>query len=126
MEQSCQNPYCENPSVKEVPVSVTRASDQTRVLCAICKEAYSWGVQQGTMIAGKETIWLLVVADRGLIAQARAYGSKAVAEKGLLEYLQKHHDYTGQDDIDTVWKWLHDHDERFSVEIVRQRFEKMD
>ena len=125
MEQYCQNPHCENHSAKEVPVSVKKPSDHTRALCAICEEAYSWGVQHGTMSARKETIWLMAVADRGLIAQVRAYGSKTAAEKGLLEYLQKYHAYNGQGDTDTVWKWLHDHDECLSVEIVSQRVEKI-
>src|SRR4030042_329913 len=49
MEKYCQNPLCENEAVKQVPVSVREASDQKRSLCATCEEAYSWGVQQGTM-----------------------------------------------------------------------------
>jgi hypothetical protein len=51
MHEFCDNPYCENPGTKEVPVSVEKASDQKRTLCAPCHEAYSWGVQHGTMTA---------------------------------------------------------------------------
>jgi hypothetical protein len=47
MEKYCQNPLCENEAIKEVPVSVETASDQTRALCAACEEAYSWGLQHG-------------------------------------------------------------------------------
>jgi len=47
MEKYCQNPLCENEAVKEVPVSVETASDQTRALCAACEEVYAWGVQHG-------------------------------------------------------------------------------
>ena len=47
MEEYCQNPLCENEAVKEVPVSVDKASDQVRALCAACEEAYTWGVQHG-------------------------------------------------------------------------------
>jgi len=47
MEKYCQNPLCENEAIKEVPVSVEKASDQTRTLCAACEESYSWGVQHG-------------------------------------------------------------------------------
>jgi len=47
METYCQNPLCENQSVKEVPVSVDNPSDQVRSLCATCEEAYTWGVQHG-------------------------------------------------------------------------------
>jgi hypothetical protein len=50
MEEYCQNPLCENKAIKEVPVSVETASDQTRALCAACEESYSWGVQHGTMV----------------------------------------------------------------------------
>jgi hypothetical protein len=50
METYCQNPYCQGPSIKEVPVSVERPSDQVRSLCAACEEVYTWGVQHGTMI----------------------------------------------------------------------------
>jgi len=47
MKKYCQNPLCENKAVKEVPVSVETASDQTRALCAVCEEPYIWGVQHG-------------------------------------------------------------------------------
>jgi len=49
MNRFCENPLCENPAAKMVPVSVDRPSDRQRTLCAVCEEAYSWGVQQGTM-----------------------------------------------------------------------------
>jgi len=45
MEEYCQNPLCKNKAIKEVPVSVETASDQTRALCAACEEVYTWGVQ---------------------------------------------------------------------------------
>ena len=49
MKEYCQNPFCENKAVKEVPVSVEKPSDQTRSLCAACEESYTWGVQHGRM-----------------------------------------------------------------------------
>jgi len=51
MKDFCENPYCENPGAKVVPVSVNSPSDQKRTLCVPCEEAYSWGVQHGTIIA---------------------------------------------------------------------------
>ena len=51
MEEYCQNPLCENKAIKEVPVSVETASDQTRALCAACEESYSWGVQHGRCVS---------------------------------------------------------------------------
>jgi len=47
MKKYCQNSLCENEAVKEVPVSINKASDEMRSLCAVCEEAYSWGVQHG-------------------------------------------------------------------------------
>jgi len=47
MEDYCQNPLCENEATKEVAVSVNKPSDETRALCAVCEEAYTWGVQHG-------------------------------------------------------------------------------
>ena len=47
----CQNENCDSPSVKDVRVSVNRASDEVRSLCATCEEAYTIGVQHGTMLA---------------------------------------------------------------------------
>jgi len=49
MKEYCENPFCENKAVKDVPVSVDKPSDQTRSLCAACDEPYTWGVQHGRM-----------------------------------------------------------------------------
>jgi hypothetical protein len=49
MKEFCENEYCENPGAKVVPVSVDKPSDQRRTLCAPCEEAYTWGVQHGTI-----------------------------------------------------------------------------
>ena len=49
MKEFCENQYCESPGLREVPVSVRKAGDQRRTLCAACEEAYSCGVQHGRM-----------------------------------------------------------------------------
>jgi hypothetical protein len=54
MKEFCENPYCENPGAKAVPVSVIRRSDERRTLCAACEEAYTWGVQHGMIVAGAD------------------------------------------------------------------------
>ena len=59
----CDNTLCENPVFKEVPVSVRRAGDQKRSLCAACEEAYSTGVQHGTFVAREEAA---ILDDREL------------------------------------------------------------
>ena len=51
MKEFCQNPLCESPAAKTVPVSVDSPSDQRRRLCATCEEAYTWGAQHGKMTA---------------------------------------------------------------------------
>jgi hypothetical protein len=48
-DRYCDNTLCEWPAVKEVPISVERPSDGTRHFCASCEEAYSIGVQHGTI-----------------------------------------------------------------------------
>ena len=50
MEESCQNPLCENKAAKEVPVSMEAPGDQVKALCAACEEVYAWGVQHGGRI----------------------------------------------------------------------------
>jgi len=56
MNKYCQNPLCENEALKEVPVSMSKASDQVRALCAVCEEAYSWGVQHGKISSSRFSI----------------------------------------------------------------------
>ena len=123
MKEFCENPLCENQSVKEVPVSVDKPSDQVRSLCATCEEAYMWGVQHGGIIAQQEALWVVAVADKGIVAHARAYKSEDEAEMGLLEHLRKYQGYNGRDDIEAAYEWLSEHDERLSVEIVKSNLE---
>jgi len=120
MKAHCENPLCESRSVKKVPVSVRKHGDQVRALCATCEEAYTWGVQHGRMPALKGALWILAVADSGIVAYAGVYSSQAGAEKGLVEYLREYEDYDGQDEPEHVRSWLEEHDERLSVEIVEQ------
>jgi hypothetical protein len=54
MKEFCENQFCDSPGVKVVPVSVDSPSDQRRTLCATCEEAYTWGVQHGTITARKQ------------------------------------------------------------------------
>lgn len=54
MKEFCENEFCENPGAKVVPVSVSKPSDQKRTLCASCEEAFSIGVQHGTITTHQE------------------------------------------------------------------------
>ena len=49
MHETCENPNCESPSFKEVPISGEAPGDQVRSLCVVCEEAYGWGVQHGLL-----------------------------------------------------------------------------
>lgn len=117
MKEFCENTYCETRAVKEVPVSVRKPLDQTRSLCATCAEVYTWGVQHGRKITQPGKIWILAIADKGIIAHAQAYRSKAHAEKGVLEYLRNYERYDGSDEITEAYSWLAEHDERLSIDI---------
>ena len=73
MKEHCENPRCENPGAREVPVSVREPADQARTLCAPCEEAYTWGVQQGTMSAMGRLAFSQVdrlISERGFIVLA--------------------------------------------------------
>ena len=117
MKEFCENTWCETRAVKEVPVSVRKPSDQTRSLCATCAEVYTWGVQHGRRITQQGKMWILAIADKGIIAQAQAYHSKAKAERGVIAYLREYERYDGGDDFSEACRWLTEHDERLSVEI---------
>jgi hypothetical protein len=62
-------------------------------------------------------VWVLAVADRGLIVHTKAFGSKQEAEKALFEYLRSYENYDGPDDITKVCDWLAEHNERLSVDL---------
>jgi hypothetical protein len=121
MKEFCENHYCESPAVEEVPVSVRKASDQQRSLCRPCHEAYTWGVQHGKRVSQQSELWLVAIADRGLVAYIKSYGSEPLAMKGVASYLRTHHGYRGQLTREEVNAWLEENDERLSVEVICQK-----
>jgi len=56
MKKFCENPFCENEGIREVRVSVNRAADGKRTLCAACEEVFAWGVQHGRISAEAESL----------------------------------------------------------------------
>ena len=64
MEPFCQIPSCENPAIREVFVSQERAGDSTRSLCTPCEEAYSVGVQHGSIVERETAASQLKEKDR--------------------------------------------------------------
>ena len=123
MEEYCQNPLCENEAGKDVPVSVNRASDERRSLCAVCEEAYSWGVQHGRMTMTKKTVWIVAVTHRGDTVHAQVVESKLDAVKALAEYLRAHEDYAGPDELPGICNWMAQHDEHLGADIFAASLE---
>jgi len=64
--------------------------------------------------------WFVVLTDKCKIVRVRAYGSKTAARNGLFEYLREHRAYDGRENLRAVSKWLKEHDEHLSVNIVQQ------
>lgn len=120
MKEFCENTYCETRAVKEVSVSVRKPSDQVRSLCATCEEVFTWGVQHGRFVYQHNQLWLLAIADKGIVVYAHAYPNEKAAIEGLIEYLREYHQYQGAGDYQAIRLWLKQHDENLSVEIISQ------
>jgi len=123
MEMYCQNPLCENEASKEVPVSVDKACDQRRSLCVACEEVYTWGVQHGQMKHRPKKVWVLAVADRGMVVEGQAFRSQGQAVQGLANYLKVHEGYDGGADMAEIGEWLAEYDERLGAEIFSASLE---
>mgnify|MGYP000941384533 CR=1 FL=1 len=117
MERYCQNPHCENEASKIVSVSVDRPSDQKRSLCAICEEAYTWGVQHGRMTSVPRKVWVLHVSDGGSVVHAGAFRTKRKAVRDLAEYLRMQEGYSGPEDLPAMCDWLAEHNDHMGVDI---------
>ena len=66
-------------------------------------------------------LYILTIADRGLVSHAQAFRTRQAAEEGLIKYLKENESYDGSSESDAAWRWLEEHDERLSVEIVEQQ-----
>ena len=111
------NPLCGNEAFKKVPISVAKTPDQKRSLCSACMEAYRWGVRHGQMRCRRKKVWVLAIADRGIVVEGQAFGSQRKAIQGLAKYLKVHEGYDGGADMAEVSEWLAEHDERMGAEI---------
>lgn len=117
MKRHCQNPLCENTATNVVAVSVDKPSDQQRSLCAICEEAYSWGVQHGCMTATPKKLWIAAVTHRGDVVHAEAVAGRVKAVKALAKYLRAEEGYVGPAELPAICAWLAEHDERLGIEL---------
>ena len=117
MESNCQNDLCKNRAVTQVPVSINKPSDAKRALCNTCEQAYRWGVRHGRMTAQRRSLWVLAVADRGVVVHGGVFRTKRKAVAGLVGYLKANEDYDGPSDMPRVSDWLAQHDERLGADI---------
>ena len=124
MKEFCDNSNCQNPGFKEVLVSVRKPSDQRRTLCATCEESYSWGMQHGAMSSEVKEVWLVAVADRGVVVHVQAYADAKSALTSLASYLAEYNGYKGPANIRAIRRWLRRHDENLSVEITCQAWQE--
>ena len=67
-----------------------------------------------------QQLFILAIADRGIVSHVKAFLATAEAENALITYLRDNEAYKGPNDITAAWRWLSEHDERLSVEIVEQ------
>jgi hypothetical protein len=65
-------------------------------------------------------VWLVAVADRGIVAHVHAYADARAASRALAAYLAEFNEYTGPADIRAIRRWLRRHHENLSVEITCQ------
>jgi hypothetical protein len=117
MERYCQNPLCENEAAKRVPVSVDKPSDQKRALCAVCEEAYSWGVQHGRISSMPKKVWVLHVTERDSIIHAGIFRNRRKAVKDLARYLKAQQGYRGPESLPSICDWMAEHNERLGVDL---------
>jgi len=121
MKEFCENQYCDAPGAKEVDVSVHKPGDQKRTFRDPCAEAYVIGCQHGRMQSQAAEIWLVAIADRGLVFFVKAYANETLALKGVATYLRQQHGYQGPLIREAVNDWLDQHDEPLSIEVECQR-----
>jgi hypothetical protein len=117
MDKHCQNDRCKNEAVSEVPVSIHKPSDGKRALCRTCEKAYCWGVQHGRMTPKNRRLWVLAVADKGIVVHGGVFASRRQAVRGLAEYLRANEGYDGPCNLPNISDWLAEHDERMGVDI---------
>jgi len=120
MPHQCDNPKCKYPATTEIPVSVNGSSAERRWVCEACKEAYNWGVEYGCFTINEQPIWLVAIADKGLVAHVSVHASEAAANAALVTALTDYHGYEGGSNVDDLWRWINRRQETLSVEIIQQ------
>ena len=117
METYCQNRLCKKEVVGPVPLVPTGAGVQKRTLCAVCKTAYDWGVQDGRRTAWPRRVWVSAVADMGLVIHSGAFRTRRKAVQGLAQYLQVYQGYRGPAEMPSISDWLAEQAQDLGVDI---------
>jgi hypothetical protein len=120
MKEFCENMLCESPGVKEVPVSVKKASDQKRTFCAVCEESYTIGCQHGRFGIQEMEFWIVAIADSGIVNYVRVHSNEKAAWRTVVGYLRENEGYRGSRSPQAIRDWLDQH-ERLSVEVMCQK-----
>ena len=66
-------------------------------------------------------VWIVAVADRGVVEHVRAFPTQAKAQKDLAAYLHRYHEYPGSHKMEELSAWLDQHNERISAQVMCQR-----
>ena len=74
----------------------------------------------------QQKLFILAIADRGIVSHAKAFADEHLAHEALAEYLRKYHQYDGPNHIQEIIEWLNQHDEYLSVEIIQQNIFRSD
>ena len=69
-------------------------------------------------------LWLVAVADRGVVVHVHAYADAKTATQALASYLAEFNEYKGPAGIRAIRRWLREHDENLSVEITSQPWQE--
>ena len=89
-----------------------------------CPNCRARRTRDGKSYIESRRIWILVVADRGMIAYAKGFRRRRRAQSALATYLRRYEDYDGPEDLPSIANWLAEHDERLSVEIFAARLSR--
>jgi len=68
----------------------------------------------------KRLLWIVAVADKGIVAFVRACGDEQSAVKGLARHLRKYNGYKGPNHWNNLKTWLEEHNDYLDIRIVRQ------
>ena len=68
----------------------------------------------------QQGLFLLAIADHGIVTFAKVFADEPAAQRALAEYLRNNHRYFGRANMQDIIAWLNDHDEYLSVEIIQQ------